>query len=50
MSQSVVAGQGAVYVTVAVQGQGQGSATPDVTLQVLGPGSGTTSVHVDDSC
>ena len=37
LSQSVVAGQGAVYVTVAVQGQGQGSAAQTVTLQVLGP-------------
>jgi hypothetical protein len=50
MSQSVVAGQGAVYVTVAVQGQGQGSAARDVTLQVLGPGTGTASVHVSLSC
>lgn len=50
MNQSVVAGQGAVYVTVAVQGQGQGSAARDVTLQVLGPGTGTASVHVSLSC
>ena len=50
MSQSVVAGQGAVYVTVAVQGQGQGSATRGVTLQVLGPGTGTALVHVALSC
>ena len=39
MSQSVVAGQDAVYVTVAIQGQGQGSTLRDVTLQVLGPGT-----------
>lgn len=50
VSQSVVAGQDAVYVTVAVQGQGQGSAARDVTLQVLGPGTGTASVHVTVSC
>ncbi len=50
MSQSVVAGQGAVYVTVAVQGQGQGSAAREVTLQVLGPGRETASVHVSVSC
>ena len=40
LSQSVVAGQDAVYVTVAVQGQGQGSAAQDVTLQVLAPAPG----------
>jgi hypothetical protein len=50
MSQSVVAGQGAVYVTIAVQGQGQGSAARDVTLQVLGPGTGAASVDVHVSC
>jgi hypothetical protein len=37
-----------VYVTVAVQGQG--SAPQDITLQVLGPGTGTASVHVSVSC
>jgi hypothetical protein len=50
VSQSVVAGQNAVYVTVAVEGQGRGSATRDVTLQVLGPGAGTASAHVVASC
>ena len=50
MSQSVIAGQNAVYVTVALDGQGQGSAAQDVTLQVLGPGTGTASVHVVLSC
>jgi hypothetical protein len=50
MSQSVVAGQHTVYVTVALQSQGQGSTTRDVTLQVLGPGTGTASVHVAVSC
>lgn len=50
MSQSVLAGQDAVYVTVAVEGQGRGSATRDVTLQVLGPGVGTASVHLVVSC
>jgi hypothetical protein len=37
VSQSVTAGQHAVYVTVAVEGQGHGSASQTVTLQVLGP-------------
>ena len=50
MSQSVVAGQGAVYVTVALEGQGRGSAARTVTLQVLGPGTGTASVHVVVAC
>lgn len=50
LSQSVTAGQGAVYVTVAVQGQGHGSAAQNVTLQLLGPGSGTASAHVVVSC
>jgi hypothetical protein len=50
VSQSVVAGQDAVYVTVAVQGQGQGSAAREVTLQVLGPGTGTAKARVTVSC
>ena len=43
LSQSVVAGQDAVYVTVAVEGQGHGSASQAVTLQVLGPDPRTAS-------
>jgi len=50
MSQSVVAGQDAVYVTVALDGQGRGSAAQTVTLQVLGPGTGTAVAHVVVSC
>jgi hypothetical protein len=50
LSQSVVAGQHAVYVTVAVQGQGHGSAAQKVTLDVLRPGSGTASTLVSISC
>ncbi|WP_300606301.1 hypothetical protein [Trebonia sp.] len=50
LSQSVVAGQDAVYVTVAVAGQGHGSLVQDVALQVLGPGTGTASVRVVVSC
>ena len=41
LSQSVTAGQHDVFVTVAVQGQGHGSATQNVTLDVLGPDTGT---------
>jgi len=50
LSQSVVAGQHAVYVTVAVEGQGHGSAAQKITLDVLGPGSGTASTMVSVSC
>jgi hypothetical protein len=50
MSQSAGAGQTAVYVTAAIQGQGHGSVTQQVTLQVLGPGQGTASIPVTVSC
>jgi len=50
MSQSVVAGQDAVYVTVTLEGQGHGRAARAVTLQVLGPGTGTATAHVTVSC
>ena len=50
LSQSVVAGQHAVYVTVAVEGKGHGSASQTVTLQVLGPDPGTASKAVMVSC
>lgn len=50
MSQSVVAGQDAVYVTVTLEGQGHGIAAQAVTLQVLGPGTGTATAHVTVSC
>ena len=50
LNQSVVAGQHAVDVTVAVQGQGHGSATQQVTLDVLSPGTGTDSTNVTIHC
>jgi hypothetical protein len=50
LSQSVVAGQDAVYVTVAIGGQGHGSASQAVTLQVLGPDPRAVSVDVVISC
>jgi hypothetical protein len=50
LSQSVTAGQHAVYVTVAVEGSGQGSASRTVTLQVLGPDPRTVSTAVLLSC
>jgi hypothetical protein len=50
LSQSVVTGQHAVYVTVAVEGRGHGSSTQEVTLDVLGPGGGTASTKVSVSC
>jgi hypothetical protein len=48
LSQTVIAGQKDVFVTVAVEGSGAGSASQSVTLQVLGPDkkSATTSVVV----
>ena len=46
----VVAGQHAVYVTVAVEGQGHGSASQQVTLDVLGPDAGTDSANVTITC
>ena len=49
-SQSAAAGQSAVYVTAAIQGQGHGRVTQQVTLQVLGPGHGTASIPVTVSC
>jgi hypothetical protein len=50
LSQSVVAGQDAVFVTVAVEGRGHGSASQAVTLQVLGPDPGVASAAVVISC
>jgi len=50
LSQSVVAGQHAVYVTVAVQGQGHGSASQTVTLQILGPDPQAASTAFVVSC
>jgi hypothetical protein len=50
MNQSATAGQHAVYVTVAVKGQGRGTASRLVTLDVLGPGTGTASTMVTISC
>jgi hypothetical protein len=38
MSQTVTAGQSAVYVTAAIEGSGQGSVAQTATLHVLGPG------------
>jgi uncharacterized protein (DUF58 family) len=50
LSQSVAAGQDAVYATVAVEGSGHGSASQPVTLQVLGPGRRAASTTVVVSC
>jgi hypothetical protein len=50
LSQSVVAGQHAVDVTVAVEGSGQGSASQTVTLQLLGSDRGSASTAVVVSC
>ena len=36
LSQSVAAGQHAVYVNVAIEGEGRGTASQMVTLQILG--------------
>jgi hypothetical protein len=50
LSQTVVAGQTAVYVTAAVQGQGHGTLTQSGTLQVLGPGRDSASARIVVSC
>ncbi len=50
LSQSFVAGQNAVYVTVAVQGSGHGTLSQTVTLQVLGPDPRAASAAVVVSC
>jgi hypothetical protein len=50
LSESVVAGQNVVYVTVRVEGQGHGSASEMVTLQVLGPDTASASTAVVVSC
>lgn len=50
LSQTVTAGQHAVYVTVAVQGQGHGSAAQKVTLDVLGPDAETAFTNVTINC
>jgi hypothetical protein len=50
LSQSVVAGQHALFVTVAVEGSGHGSASQNVTLQVLGPDRAADSTTVKVSC
>jgi hypothetical protein len=50
LSQSLVAGQHTVDVTVAVEGQGHGTVFQRVTLDVLGPGTGTASTTVTISC
>ena len=50
LSQSVVAGQRAVYVTVAVEGAGHGTASQNVILQVLGPDPAAASKTVVVSC
>lgn len=48
LSQSVTAGQTAIYVTVAIQGTGH--LPRQVTLQILAPGQGRTTAHVNANC
>jgi hypothetical protein len=50
LNQSVISGQHAVYVTVAVEGSGHGSASQTVTLQVLGPDPRAISTAVTITC
>jgi hypothetical protein len=50
LNQSVIAGQHAVYVTVAVEGSGHGTASQTVTLQVLGPDLRAASAQMVISC
>jgi hypothetical protein len=48
LSQTVTAGQSTIYVTAAIQGTSQLSR--QVTLQVLSPGQGSATAHVDANC
>jgi hypothetical protein len=50
LNQSLAAGQHTVNVTVAVEGQGHGTVFQRVTLDVLGPGTGTASTTVTINC
>jgi hypothetical protein len=50
LSQSVIGGQHALYVTAVVEGQGHGSASQTATLQVLGPAQRTASAPVIVRC
>jgi hypothetical protein len=50
LTQSVTAGQQAVYVTVAVEGSGHGRTSQTVTLQVLGPDPGHASTAAVVRC
>ena len=50
LSQSVAAGQTAVYVTAAVEGQGHGTLTQTATLRTLGHGQASASARVVLSC
>jgi hypothetical protein len=50
LTQTVISGQRAVYVTVAVEGSGQGTASQTVTLQILGPNPMSESVPVVLRC
>ncbi len=50
LNQSVAAGEGAVYVTVTLQGSGHGSTSQKVTLQVLGPDLRADSAVAVISC
>ncbi len=50
LTQTVIAGQKAVFVTVAVEGSGRGSAAQSVTLQVLGPQKRAASTSVVVRC
>jgi hypothetical protein len=50
LSQTVIAGQDAVYVTVAVQGVGHGSGSEVLTLRVLRPDLRSASTGVVIRC
>jgi hypothetical protein len=50
LKQSLVAGQHTANVTVAIEGQGHGTVFQRVTLDVLGPGTGTASTTATVTC
>lgn len=49
-SQSVISGQNEVSVTVAIQAAGRGAATRQISLQVLGPDTGSAATNLSLRC
>jgi hypothetical protein len=50
LNETVISGERAIFVTVAVEGEGRGSASETVILQILGPDPMSESVPVVLRC